>query len=148
VSGIERSERLAIWVAIVLGLLGFAGSLGRPVLPPLPASWSWPLQALVVLLGWLSARLARRRIREIEQTRWAAVEDPLLTGPEREWAHKEAERARCACSFAFLLAPLMLGYFLAHQFGEAATATARALAGTPLLGFVAGLLWGRETAPS
>ena len=47
----------------------------------------------------------------------------------------------------FLLAPLMLGYFLAHQFGETATATVRALAGTPLLGYVAGLFWGRETAP-
>jgi hypothetical protein len=41
----------------------------------------------------------------------------------------------------------MLGYFLAHQFGENATATVRALAGTPLLGYVAGLFWGRETAP-
>ena len=146
-SGSERSERLAIWAAIALGLLGFAGSLGRPVLPPLPAAWGWPLQALVVLLGWLAARLARRRIREIERARWAAVEDPLRTGPEREWAHKEAERARRACNFAFLLAPLMLGYFLAHQVGENATATVRALAGTPLLGYVACLFWGRETAP-
>ena len=145
---LERAERLAIWTAVVLGLLGFAGGLGRPVLPALPASAAWPLQALVVVAGFLAARIAGQRTREIERRRWAALEEPLLTGGEREWAHKEAERARRACGFAFLLAPLMLGYFLAHQFPEGAPAAARALAGTPLLGYVGGLLWGRERRPT
>ncbi|MCZ7650634.1 MAG: hypothetical protein M5U13_05510 [Thermoanaerobaculia bacterium] len=146
-TSLERAERLALWIAVALGLLGFAGGLGQRVLPPLPAAAAWPLQALVIGSGLLAARLARRRAAEIERRRWAALEEPLLTSGEREWAHREAERARRASGFAFLLAPLMLGYFLAYQFPEGAAPLARALAGTPLLGFVLGLLWERRAGP-
>jgi hypothetical protein len=144
VTTLERAERLALWAAVILGLLGFAGGLGHRVLPSLPATAGWPLQLVVIGCGFLAARLARRRAAEIERRRWAALEEPLLTGGEREWAHREAEQARRASGFALLLAPLMLGYFLAYQFADGAGAVARALAGTPLLGFVGGLLWGRS----
>jgi len=147
VTPLERAERLALWTAVALGLLGFAGGLGSRVLPPFPPAAEWPLQLLVTACGFLAARLARRRTAEIERRRWAALEEPRLTGGEREWAHKEAERARRASGFAFLLAPLMLGYFLAYQFPDGAGPVARALAGTPLLGFVGGLLWGRSRPP-
>lgn len=138
------AERIAWWIAAACGLLGFAASLGNAPLPPFPVGLVWPLHGLVIACGVAGAWLAHRRHAEIEARRWATVEEPGLTSGEREWAHKEAERAGRMAHLAFILAPLLGGYWLAYQFPAEAGPAARALAASSLVGTALGLLVFRE----
>lgn len=140
----ELAERIAWWVAAAGGLAGFASSLGKAPLAPLPLALVWPSHLAAFAVGLAGAWLAQRRQAEVEARRWAALEEPGMTSGEREWAHKEAERAGRMALLAFILAPLLLGYWLAYQFPAGAGPVARALAASPLLGTAAGLLLFRD----
>ncbi len=139
-----RLVTAAGWSAIPCGVLGFAASLGHGPLPALPASWTWPLHLALLLLGGVAARVAAVRHAELDRARFAYANDPHATKGERELAHKEAERGIRLAHTALVAFPLALGYWLAYEFAPGATAWARALPATALVGFAAGSLVSRR----
>ncbi len=139
-----RLVTLSGWGAVLCGVLGFAASLGHGPLPTVPASWSWPLHLVILLLGGGAAWIAARRQVELDRERFAFADDPQATKGERELAHKEAERAIRLAHTALLALPLALAYWLAYEFAPDATPWARALPATALIGFAAGSLVSRR----
>jgi hypothetical protein len=143
---LERFQKVALWVAVVCGTLGFLTSTGCQMLPDAPRQALWILHPFLFALGAVFGVAAHWRSEEIDRERWKVVEDPLLTSGERDWAHKHAERRRRGAGTAFLAAPLTLGYWLAHQI-EGRGVAADLLAATAVLGAVAGLLAARFWQP-
>lgn len=143
-SVLERSQKVAFWVAVVSASLGFLTSAGCVQLPRLPAGAAVWLHPLLLVLGLLAGLAAVGRNTEIDRERWRVVEDPLLTSGERDYAHKRAERQRRWAGTAFISAPLMIGYWMAYQVeGEGRGLLAQLLPATALLGSVLGLLAAR-----
>jgi hypothetical protein len=146
-SVLERSQKIAFWVAVVCAALGFLSSAGCVRLPRLPSEAAVWLHPVLLVLGLLAGLAAVGRNAEIDRERWRVVEDPLLTSGERDYAHKRAERQRRWAGTAFISAPLMLGYWMAYQIeGEGRGLAAQVLPATALLGSVLGLLAARFIA--
>lgn len=133
-------ERGARWLAAASGALGVTTAAGCAVLPPGDVGLAWPLHPFLLLLGVAGGYLTVRRTEEIDARRWQVLDDPHLTTGEREWAHREAERQRRIAGTVFLLAPTLLGYWLAYQLAsEPPPSPATFLPLPPLLGFGLGL---------
>jgi hypothetical protein len=143
-SRLEKLERASLAVAVVAGLLGLAAGSGLSPLPRAPAAWAWGFAPLLVVLGAAVGVAAMRRGAEIDRQRWELVNDPLSTKDLRQATHKEAERRRNTAGTLFLLGPLLLGFWLSQQLEPGAATATLGVALAPLLGFFAGLLWGRR----
>ena len=138
---IEKLEKVAFWVAVICAGLGFLTSAGCLHLPSAPRGALGFLHTFLLLVGAVAGWLGVRRSREIDRRRWEIVKDDRLTSGERDWAHKEAERQRRWAGTSFLGAPVMLGYWLAHQVeGGARVLAAQILPATALAGAVIGLI--------
>lgn len=141
---LTRLQQAAGAVAVAGLVLGFLASIDVRLLPPGdPRVAAW-LHPLLLVLGIAAGAAAAERGRQIDRRRWEIVEDPLITSGEREYAHKEAERERRVASTVFLLAPVLLGYWLGYQFSgserpEGGSTVAYLLTVTPMVGFVLGL---------
>ncbi len=143
---LERFQKVALWVAVGSATIGFLTSTGCQMLPDAPRQVLPLLHPVLFALGAVFGVASQRRSEEIDRERWKIVEEPLLTGGERDWAHKNAERKRRGAGTAFLAAPLALGYWLAHQI-EGRGLAADLLAATAVLGAVAGLILARYLQP-
>lgn len=143
---LERFQKVALWVAVGSATIGFLTSTGCQMLPNAPRQVLPLLHPVLFALGAVFGVASQRRSEEIDRERWKIVEEPLLTGGERDWAHKNAERKRRGAGTAFLAAPLALGYWLAHQI-EGRGLAADLLAATAVLGAVAGLILARLLEP-
>jgi len=143
---LERFQKVALWVAVGGATIGFLTSTGCQMLPNAPRQVLPLLHPVLFALGAVFGVASQRRSEEIDRERWKIVEEPLLTGGERDWAHKNAERKRRGAGTAFLAAPLALGYWLAHQI-EGRGLAADLLAATAVLGAVAGLILARFLEP-
>ena len=138
-----RVQNVALIFAIVCGALGLATSTGCPVLPESGGDPVAPLHGLVILVGSLAGVIVTYRTRRIDEERWRAVADPVLTKGEREYAHGEAEREKKTAGIVFVMGPLTLGFWMAYHFGqEEAITAADFLTVTPLAGFGVGLAVG------
>lgn len=141
----EGVQRLSIAVAIVCGALGLATSAGCSTLPEPPLGLAWALHPFLFLLGGLAGLFTSLRHREVEEQRRQAVEDPLATRGEQDYAHREAESQRRFAGTAFLLAPLGFAYWMAYAFEVRGRVTAADFfLVTTVLGFLPGLLLGRR----
>jgi hypothetical protein len=127
------------WIAPLFALLGFAASIGHGILPTLPSALVLPLALLLAAGGAATAWIGHRRGVEIDQERFAFVEDPHATRDERKLAHQEAERQHRLSMTALAAAPLALGYWLAYQLPRALR-WAPALPAAALIGFAAVLV--------
>ena len=116
-SPIERSQKISFWVAVISAGLGLMASTGCSPLPQLPTGAVWLLHPLLLLLGALAGLANVRRADDLDRERWQVAEDPTVSGGEREYAHKHAERERRWAGISFAGGPLMLGYWLAYQSG-------------------------------
>lgn len=154
-SRLERIEKLCAPAIGLFVLLWILTAFGVPILPPLPAAGIVLLAAALAALSFAGGRAAVLRSLEINEKRWEIVSEPLLTGAEREWAHKEAERQMRWASTMFFSAPLALGVCLGEHLRSVSTdplasgpasvgPLALLLAGAPLLGFFAGYLYARS----
>jgi hypothetical protein len=138
---LERLQTLAATSAVAGLLLGFLASIGLRLFPALSAAGFWVVAVLLLAAGVGGGLATVARAREIDRRRWEIVEDPMLTSGEREYAHKEAERARRWAGTAFLTAPVALAYWAAYQVTpEAALGAPPLLAAVPLAGYLAGLV--------
>ena len=136
---LARWQSLALTFALGALALGFLASIGFLLLPILPAALLGIAHPLLAALGFAAGRAAVRRGRELDDARWAVVDEPLATAGEREHAHKEAEQERRVAATVFLGAPVFLGYWWLYQFGAAGPAS-WALPVTGLVGYVAGFV--------
>ncbi len=147
-SPLRRLQRVAFWVAATSALIGLATASGCAPGLGLGAGWLRVLHPVLFLVGGAAGWAAGLRMREIDRERWSIVEDPLLTSGERQHAHREAERRRRGAGTSLLGAPLLLGYWLSHQFANAGELlAAQLMAVTALLGGIVGLAverWRRE----
>lgn len=140
-TSLERLQQIAIAIAAMGALLGFASSGGCHVLPTAAPDLAWIIHFLLLALGAGAGWLSFLRYREVERRRWQAVNDPLATQGEQEYAHKEAESQRRFAGTAYLLAPMGLAFWLANHFDRRGELTPSDLfLVTPLLGFLLGLL--------
>lgn len=137
-SHLARLQSLSAYAAGGFAVLGFAASLGARLFPLGPPWLALLLHLPVALLGAAAAWAAARRGQEIDRWRWEMVDDPLITGGEREEAHKEAERQRRHAGTAFLAGPVFLGYWLLYQLQPGLVAWF--LPGSALLGYAVGYL--------
>lgn len=137
---LARWQSLALAVAIGALVLGFLASIGFLLLPILPGGLLALAHPLLAAAGVAAGRAAVRRGREIDDARWAVVDEPLATAGEREHAHKEAESERRVSATVFLGAPVFVGYWWLYQFGAGGPG-AWALPVSGLLGYLAGYLF-------
>lgn len=138
---LERLQTAAAVAAVVGLLLGFLASIGVHVAPPLSRTGLWVTVVALFAGGLLGGAATVLRARAIDRRRWEAVEDPLITSGEREYAHKEAERERRWAGTVFFTSPIALGYWAAYQLGpDVGLAAPPLLAVVPLGGYLAGLL--------
>lgn len=149
---LEKIQRLALGVGVVGVFLGLSTATGCGVFPQGDPGWAGLLHLGLLVLGLSSGVMGMVRIRHIDRIRWETVQDGNLTSLEREWAHKEAERARQWAGTVFLACPAILGYWCAYQFrAEPASLATELLVVTPivggLLGFGATYLIGRRSKP-
>lgn len=143
-SPLERLERVALWIAVTCGTLGFLTSAGCANLPELPSAAVPWLHLLLFPFGAAAGLFATRRGAEIDRRRWQIVQDPSLTSGEIDWAHKNAENSRRWAGSKFLAAPVLLGYWMAYQVeGRGATLAAQLLAASALVGYFGGLVLAR-----
>lgn len=143
-SRLQRLEKVALWIGIVAGTLGFLTSAGCVRLPELPGATVPWLHLVLFGFGAVAGLLATRRGEEIDRRRWEIVQDGSLTSGEIDWAHKDAENSRRWAGSKFLGAPVLLGYWMAFQVeGRGSTLAAQLLAATALVGCFAGLLLAR-----
>lgn len=132
--------------AVVTGgaglLLGFLASIDVLLLPRGEPIMAWLLHPLLLGTGLFGGLTTAISSRAIDRRRWEILDEPLLTEGEREHAHKEAERERRAAGTWFLLAPVLLGYWMAYQFAgeEGGSPLTYLLTATPMAGFPIGLL--------
>jgi len=142
---LERIQKICWPMAAIFAVLGVGASTGCRVLPAGNPDHVWLLHGLLLAAGFAAGVATMLRAVEIDRKRWEIVEDPLLTSGEREYAHKEAERQRRLAGTAFLLLPLTLAYWLAHQFQDEELHLPQILLGvTPIVAFFLGLWWGRR----
>lgn len=142
---LARAVTLAGWSAAVLGVLGFAASLGHGWLGL--AAWLAPfLHLLLGLLGAAAAVAASRRTEQIDRQRFEIATAPAVTRGERELAHREAERQIRTATTALVAAPLLLGYWLAYELPAGVGPWGRALPATALAGFAVAFWLGRKSA--
>lgn len=139
----DRLVGVCGWAAAVFGVLGFAASLGRGLLPDLPAAATVPLHLVMLALGVAAALLATWRATAIDRERFLYASDPQATREEVKLAHREAERKHKVTTLTLVLAPVLLAYWLAYEL-PAEVRLARALPASPLVGFGLGLLLGRR----
>lgn len=149
---LESVQTVATVAGVAALALGFLASIGLRLVPVLPASAFWPLSLTLGLLGAAGGVITVVRGRSIDRRRWEAVDDPLLTSGEREYAHKEAERQRRWTGTVFFATPVALAYWAAFQLpAEAGLGTTPLLALFPLAGYLIGLLgahwWWRRRSP-
>lgn len=138
---LERLQTFATVAAVAGLLLGFLASIGLRLFPLLSATGFWIVAVLLFVAGVVGGLATVVRARDIDRNRWEVVDDPLLTSGEREYAHKEAERARRWSGTVFLTAPVALAYWAAYQVApEAALGAPPLLAAVPLAGYLLGLL--------
>ena len=148
-NSLERLQQIAVAVAAIGAILGFASSGGCHVLPQAAPDLAWILHLLLLALGIGSGWLSFRRFQEVERRRWQAVHDPLATQGEKEYAHKEAESQRRFAGTAYLLAPMGLAFWLANHFDQRGELTpSDFFLVTPLLGFLFGLLAASRLTPT
>ncbi len=137
----ERLCAAAMWVTAVAGLLGVLAATGASPIPRGTPALAWWLHPLVIAFGTVGGVLSIKRARELDQERWRIVGDSALTSGEREWAHKEAERAMRSAATTLLLSACAIGAWLAYQTRIPGTITAAdLLVATPVVGFGLGLL--------
>jgi len=140
-SRLESLQAVATVTGVAALVLGFLASLGLRLVPVLSAAAFWPLAFVLGACGAAGGVATVLRGRTIDRRRWEAVDDPLLTSGEREYAHKEAERQRRWAGTVFFAAPVALSYWTAYQLPvEAGPATTPLLALFPLAGYLIGLL--------
>ena len=106
----------SVGLAVAGGVLGFLTAGGCSATPTAPPGWAGPVHLLLLLVSALGGICAAFRIREVETARWQAVNDPLATKGEREYAHREAESQRRWAATAFLLGPIGVAFWLAYAF--------------------------------
>jgi hypothetical protein len=138
---LERLQTIAAASAVAGLLLGFLASIGLRLFPALDRTGFWIVAVLLLAAGLGGGLATVARARQIDRNRWEVVEDPMLTSGEREYAHKEAERAQRWAGTVFLTAPVALAYWAAYQLSaEVAFAAPPLLAAVPLAGYLAGLV--------
>lgn len=144
-SALARLERVSLAVAIVAGLLVVLSATGIGLDLAGRATLAWFLHPLLLLLGAGAGIVTILRGVEIDRNRWEIVNDSSITKGEREYAHKEAERQRRVAGTLFLLGPVLLALWFAYQLrGDGPELVADLLIITPLVGFLAGILYGRR----
>lgn len=140
-SRLERAQRLAIFLAVGSGVLGFLASIGLYLLPIRAAGAAWLLHPALLALSLAGGYATVLRGQEIDRRRWEILEEPLLTSGEREYAHKEAERQRRVAATAFFAAPVFVGFWMTSQFAvEGEISLAHFFPIPTLLGYVLGLV--------
>ena len=138
---LERLQTVAAVLAVAALGLGFLASIGGHLLPLLGRPGLWVSAVALLAYGIFGGIATVLRAREIDRRRWEAVEDPLITSGEREYAHKEAERERRWAGTVFFASPIALSYWAAYQLApDAGLGAPPLLAVVPLGGYLAGLL--------
>jgi hypothetical protein len=136
---LERLQGFLLIAAVVGLAVGFLASIGLRVFPLLGRGGFWIVVALLLLAGLGGGVATVVRAREIDRRRWEAVDDPLITKGEREYAHKEAERERRWAGIVYFTSPIALGYCAAYHLGPGAVENAPALLSLlPLAAYVVG----------
>lgn len=144
-SALARLERISLAVAIVAGALVLLSATGCGLDLAGRVTVAWLLHPVLLVLGAGAGLVTILRGVEIDRQRWEIVNDSSITKGEREYAHKEAERQRRAAGTLFLLGPVLVALWLAYQLrGEGPELVADLLILTPLVGFLAGILFGRR----
>lgn len=139
---LETAQTVTAWVAGGALLLGFLASIDILLFPRGEESAAWLFHPLLFLLGAVGGLAAAARGRQVDEIRWRVLDDPMLTGGERELAHREAERQRRWAGTVFFVAPILLGYWLAYQFAgeDGGSLVTFLLTASPMVGFLSGLL--------
>jgi hypothetical protein len=136
---LERMQGFLLAAAVAGLAIGFLASIGLRIFPLLDRTGFWIVVTLLLLAGAGGGVATVVRAREIDRRRWEAVDDPLITSGEREYAHKEAERERRWAGIVFFTSPIALGYCAAYHLGPGAVANAPALlALLPLAAYLVG----------
>ena len=137
----QRCQNGALAVAIVTGALGLLAAGGCSVVPEGRPGLAGLIHVLLLGLSIGAGLLAALRTQEVETARWEAVNEPMATKGEREYAHREAESQRRGTSTIFLLAPLGIAFWLAHVFDtEGVFSLSDLFLVTPVLGYLLTLL--------
>lgn len=136
---LERLQSFLLAAAIAGLAIGFLASIGLRIFPLLDRAGFWTVVTLLLLAGLGGGVATVVRAREIDRRRWEAVDDPLITKGEREYAHKEAERERRWAGIVYFTSPIALGYCAAYHLGAGAAENAPALLSLlPLASYLVG----------
>lgn len=138
---LERIQHGAIAVAVVTGALGLLAAGGCSIAPEGKPELAGLVHVFLLLISVGAGIVAALRVNEVEQARWQAVQEPMATKGEREYAHREAESQRRGTATAFLLAPLGVAFWLAHLFEtEGVFSLSDLFLVTPVVGYLIALL--------